>query len=369
MSGKQNASKSIVLYYIELKKQNNCGSCAVYQQQYIRPSIHHAQSSVDRLKEPPRRQIIISLHPLFFSHAAVTFAFRLFLSFSSIFSHSVGNFHRSHVAAYMNDLFNTTTTHNSWGIVGTGVMPQEQDKRDLLEQQDWLQTLVELDGNKGTTKASILAPMIDFTPVDFKNERGHQEFYDQLLNDNIKIVSLTVTEGGYFMNNDAKLDLNNEKVQYDIANPTTPRTVFGLVCKALLQRKAEGRSPFTILSCDNIPHNGHVTRDIVLELADQMFGLELKEWIAERGAFPNSMVDRITPAASKEIIDLIQKNYGYQDDAPVLCEPFRQWVLEDDFVNGERPAWETLETVSVVDDVTPYENMKIRILNGGHASL
>ncbi|KAG7336858.1 multiple polyol-specific dehydrogenase [Nitzschia inconspicua] len=283
----------------------------------------------------------------------------------------VGNFHRSHMAAYMNDLFNTSSSNknHSWGIIGTGVMPQEHDKRNMLEQQDWLQTLVELDGNKGTTKASILASMIDFTPVDYNNERGHIDFYNQLLNNDIKIVSLTVTEGGYFMDNDGNLDLSNVKIQHDIANPTMPCTVFGLVCKALMQRKAEGRPPFTVLSCDNIPHNGRVTQNIVSELSYQMFGSELQEWIVTHGAFPNSMVDRITPAASKEISEMIEEMFGYQDTAPVLCEPFRQWVLEDKFVNGERPDWDRLETVSVVDDVAPYENMKIRILNGGHASL
>jgi mannitol 2-dehydrogenase len=278
---------------------------------------------------------------------------------------SVGNFHRSHMAAYMNDLFNTTSTNNSWAIVGTGVMPQENAKRTLLEEQDWLQTLVELDGATGTQSATVLAPMIDFTPIT----DCHKAFYGQLLNDDIKIVSLTVTEGGYFLNNENKLDLENLNVQHDIVKPDSPNTTFGLICMALNERMKSGRAPFTIMSCDNIPHNGHVTKDVVLTMAEEMYGPGLKDWIQANGAFPNSMVDRITPAATPEITELVQRDYGYEDKVPILCEPFRQWVLEDSFVDGERPELEALETVSIVPDVTPYENMKIRILNGGHASL
>jgi mannitol 2-dehydrogenase len=184
---------------------------------------------------------------------------------------------------------------------------------------------------------------------------------------------LTVTEGGYFLNNESKLDLENSQVTHDIENPDQPTTVFGLVIKALKERKEQGMPPFTVMSCDNIPHNGHVTRDVVLEFATKMYGPELADWISSNARFPNSMVDRITPAltaqSTPEITKLIEDKFGYTDNAPILCEPFRQWVLEDTFVNGERPHWELLESVSIVDDVAPYENMKIRILNGGHASL
>jgi len=283
---------------------------------------------------------------------------------------SVGNFHRSHMASYMNDLFNKSFSANqSWGIVGAGVMSFDDDKRKQLKPQDWLQTLVELDGAAGTKKASVLAPMMDFLEVDSNNEHHHQPFYDKLMSSDIKIVSITVTEGGYFLNNQNKLDVDNANIQHDIQNPQQPKTVFGLIVKALYERKQQGRMPFTIMSCDNIPHNGSVTKHVVVDLAKHMYGDDLADWILENGAFPNSMVDRITPGATQEITDMIQDTWGYRDESPILCEPFRQWVLEDKFVGGERPPWETLDSVSVVDDVAPYENMKIRILNGGHASL
>ena len=283
---------------------------------------------------------------------------------------SIGNFHRSHLAGYMNDLFNTSFDANkNWGIVGTEVFQQAKPRRELLKSQDYLQTLLELDGAKNTTHASILAPMIDFTPITPE----HTDFYSMLMDPSIKIVSLTVTEGGYFLNNESKLDLENKMIKHDIEFPDQPTTVFGLFIKSLRERKEKGIPPFTIMSCDNIPHNGHVTRDVVLELATKMYGPELAEWISTNAKFPNSMVDRITPAltpqSTPEIIKLIEDKFGYTDEAPILCEPFRQWVLEDTFVNGERPQWELLDSVSIVDDVAPYENMKIRILNGGHASL
>jgi mannitol 2-dehydrogenase len=128
--------------------------------------------------------------------------------------------------------------------------------------------------------------------------------------------------------------------------------------------------PFTVMSCDNIPHNGEVTEKVVVELASKMYpNSGLDKWIKTNGAFPNSMVDRITPALTNEMIDFVKSEYGIDDASPVFCEPFTQWVMEDNFVNGERPSWEKCETVMFVEDVSPYELMKIRILNGGHASL
>jgi mannitol 2-dehydrogenase len=166
------------------------------------------------------------------------------------------------------------------------------------------------------------------------------------------------------------LDVNDPEIQQDIKNPEYPQTAFGIIIRAFKKRREFGMAPFTVVCCDNIPGNGRVTRKIVTELAAQMFpNSGLAEWIDINGAFPNGMVDRITPAVTNDMIDFVRKEYGFEDASPVFCEPFRQWVLEDDFVNGERPAWEKCETVMFVDDVHPYELMKIRILNGGHASL
>ncbi|KAG7360969.1 multiple polyol-specific dehydrogenase [Nitzschia inconspicua] len=291
----------------------------------------------------------------------------------------VGNFHRSHFAAYMNDLFNDPTLFESqkmWGIIGSSARPGSSKKRDLLQEQDWLQTLVAQDGE--SSKASVLGCMIDYTIIDYDNLDANPKPLNELVADpNIKLVSLTITEGGYFMKNveegdkdSSLLDTENPQIQHDIKNPDRPETVFGILVRGLKKRKEEGHAPFTIVCCDNIPSNGDVTKKVTVELASQMYpDSGLAEWIQSEGAFPNSMVDRITPALTDDMINFVKKEYGIEDAAPVFCEPFCQWVMEDEFVNGERPAFDKCESVMIVDDVHPYELMKIRVLNGGHASL
>ena len=278
----------------------------------------------------------------------------------------VGNFHRSHVAAYMNDLFNNDAlveSHKDWGIVGGGIMHFDDAKRKQLEPQDWMQTLVEIDADG--TKPQLLTSMIDFLPVDHEGKK-HEALQDMLMK--VKIVSLTVTEGGYYLN-DGKFDLGHAHIQHDIANPDSPQTIFGMMLKALKLRREAGVAPFTIMSCDNIPHNGKVVEGVVVGLAKEMYDEEFVAWLEDNVAFPNSMVDRITPATTESQKKFVKDNYGYEDDAPIFCEPYRQWVLEDNFTDG-RPEFEKIDpSITFVDDVAPYELMKIRILNGGHASL
>ncbi|KAL7555803.1 hypothetical protein ACA910_002268 [Epithemia clementina (nom. ined.)] len=277
----------------------------------------------------------------------------------------VGNFHRSHFATYMNDLFmNEADQNQGWGIVGGGIMSFDADKRELLESQDWLQTIVERDAD--SSKATIVGSMIDFLPVDHENKE-HKELQEMMVNPSIKIVSLTVTEGGYYLS-DGKFDVEAPDIKHDIENPESPQTIFGMMVKALQKRRESGDLPFTVMSCDNMPHNGHVTKSVVVTLAKEMYGQEMADWVEKNVPFPNSMVDRITPGTTDATRAFVKDNYGYEDKAPIFCEPFRQWVLEDSFPHG-RPAWENLENVMVVEDVEPFENMKIRILNGGHASL
>lgn len=270
----------------------------------------------------------------------------------------VGNFHRSHVGAYVDDLLNTGES-NDWGIVGAGMYSAK--RRDDLEPQDWLQTLVERDGQGA--KARVIGSMVDFLPVQ---PGKHTAMYEKMLEPDIKIVSLLLTEGGYFLSN-GSFDPAIPDIKHDIENPDEPKTIFGVLVKALKERKNNGIEPFTVMSCDNLPHNGDVVKSVVVGLAALM-DTSLAEWIEDSVAFPNSMVDRITPATSENELTYLRENFdGLKDVSPVFCEPFRQWVLEDKFCSGRPP----LEQVGVqfVPDVTPYETMKIRILNGGHASL
>ena len=272
----------------------------------------------------------------------------------------VGNFHRGHMSAYLDDLFDMGEGLD-FGVVGASLYSPK--RRDALEPQGWLQCLVQRDGE--SARCRVLGCMMDYLPVDSAN--GHPELQKMLLEPDIKIVSLTITEGGYFLDpGSGKFDDKHPDMQHDAANPDTPKTVFGMILKALKLRRAAGVKPFTILSCDNVMHNGDVVQKVVQGLA-KMSDPELAEWMGEHVTCPNGMVDRIVPATTDAERKYLQETFGVDDEYPVFCEPFTQWVLEDNFCNG-RPALEKVG-VQFVPDVTPYETMKLRILNGGHASL
>ncbi|WP_111559170.1 mannitol dehydrogenase family protein [Paracoccus sediminilitoris] len=270
----------------------------------------------------------------------------------------VGNFHRAHMAWYLDRLFATGCDHD-WALVGAGVRPGDADMRDRLAAQDWLSTLVELDPEG--LSARVLGSMIDFLPIDPK------AVISAMSDPAIRIVSLTITEGGYYV--DAKtdgFDASHADMVHDAAHPDTPRSVFGMMLAAIRARRDAGHAPFTVLSCDNLPENGHVCARTLRGLA-ALSDPDLADWIAANIAFPNSMVDCITPATSDRERDLVRDRFGITDAAPVVCEPFRQWVLEDNFPQG-RPALEQVGA-EFVQDVSRHELMKLRILNGGHAAI
>lgn len=268
----------------------------------------------------------------------------------------LGNFHRAHQAVYLDDLFALGEGHD-WAIIGAGVRPADAAMRDALKAQDCLSTVIELDPTG--RRARRIGAMIDFLPV----ERGNGALIAAMAKPEIRIVSLTVTEGGYFMDSAGHLDTGAPDIQADAAHPDAPETAFGAILAALRLRRAAGVTPFTVMSCDNLPGNGQVTRQVVVGLA-RLSDPAFADWVEAHVAFPNGMVDRITPATG-ERERVMAVAFGLDDPVPVTCEPFRQWVLEDHFPAG-RPA---LEKVGVVftEHVHAYEAMKIRILNGGHA--
>ncbi|MDA7424018.1 mannitol dehydrogenase family protein [Thalassococcus lentus] len=271
----------------------------------------------------------------------------------------LGNFHRAHQAWYLHRLMQKGQALD-WAIIGAGVRPYDAKMRDKLLEQDCLTTLIELDP-KGT-RAEVIGSMIDYLPI----EEGNGPLIAQMADASIRIVALTVTEGGYFLDAaTGDFDADHEDIRHDAQNPEQPRTVFGAIVAALRLRRANGLPPFTALSCDNLQGNGEILRSCVVGLAS-MTDPELAEWIDSTGAFPNSMVDCIVPATSDELIELAQ-DMGIEDAAPVSHESFRQWVLEDVFCNG-RPAWEAVGA-TITGDVHSYETMKIRVLNGGHQVL
>jgi mannitol 2-dehydrogenase len=269
----------------------------------------------------------------------------------------VGNFHRAHLAVYLDDLFNMGLNHD-WAIIGAGVMPSDEIMRQKLESQDYLTTVVEQDANYSA--ARVTGPMIDFIPP---SER--QRLMAVLADPAIRIVSLTVTEGGYMINPaTGKFDPTHPALQRDAQNPNDPTSAFGLILHGLKARKAAGLPPYTVMSCDNVPHNGVVTRNAVAGLA-RLMDPAFADWVEANVAFPNAMVDRITPATSDRERQIALEKFDIEDNWPVFCEEFKQWVVEDIFTAG-RPDFEKVGA-QFVDDVTPFEYMKIRILNGGHA--
>lgn len=270
----------------------------------------------------------------------------------------VGNFHRAHQAIYMHQLFEMGESLD-WAICGAGIMSFDEIMRDKLSEQNWLSTVVELSENK--TEAQICGSMVDFIDVNTT------KLIEAMTSPNIRIVSLTITEGGYFINQDTgDFDKDDKSIQGDIAYPNHPTTVFGVMLQALKIRRQKGLKAFTVMSCDNIPHNGNVSKKALLGLANEI-DQDLAKWVAENVSFPNSMVDCIAPQVSEEQKLRLEKEFGIKDKAPVMCESFRQWVLEDKFTDG-RPALEKVG-VKFVPDVAPYELMKLRVLNGGHAAL
>jgi mannitol 2-dehydrogenase len=272
----------------------------------------------------------------------------------------VGNFHRAHQAVYLDDLFNAGKNLD-WALIGAGIRAGDRAMRQALEPQDWLTTVVELE--PGANIARVTGVMIGFVPV---NEDG-RAIVEALDATALRIVSLTVTEGGYCIDPaTGAFNPEHPDIVYDAAHMDAPRGVFGVLLAALRRRRDQGLAPFTVMSCDNIPHNGQVARDAVAGLAD-LVDPSLAAYVREQVAFPNSMVDRITPATSDRERTILMERFGIQDNWPVFCEPFRQWVLEDNFPTG-RPALEDVG-VTFTPHVAAFELMKLRILNGGHATI
>ena len=270
----------------------------------------------------------------------------------------VGNFHRAHQAVYLNRLFDTGESLD-WAIIGAGLKPYDAAMRDRLAPQDWLTTVVEL-APEGLN-ALVCGAMIDFLEVD------PEKLVNRLCEPDIRIVSLTITEGGYFVDpNTGGFDAAHPEILADLHHPDDPKTVFGTLVSALLKRRDSGLAPFTVMSCDNLPENGHIARQAVAGFA-RALSSEAGDWVEKNVAFPSGMVDCITPATGDRERQLVRETFDLEDAAPVICEPFRQWVLEDNFPTG-RPALEKVG-VEFVKDVAPYELMKLRILNGGHAAI
>ena len=268
----------------------------------------------------------------------------------------LGNFHRGHQAWYLHRLMQQGLAHD-WAIVGAGVRPFDEAQRRKMAAQDFLTTLVELD--PAGSSVEVVGSMIDYVPV----APGNGPLIKRMADPSIRIVAMTVTEGGYFIDPASNgFDAGHADIQHDAANPVTPRTAFGAVVAALAQRRAAGSGPLTLQSCDNLQGNGAIMRQTVLSLA-RLSEPDLADWIDANCSFPDSMVDCIVPATGPNELAMVRE-HGIDDAVPVTHENFRQWVIEDEFC-ASRPPWEKVGA-TITDEVHEYEAMKIRILNGGH---
>jgi mannitol 2-dehydrogenase len=273
----------------------------------------------------------------------------------------VGGFHRAHEAMYVDALMNEGKALD-WGIIGVGTMPQDSRMRDALVPQDGLYTLV-LKHPDGSLEPRVIGSLLGYLLASDDPEQVLAALSDPAT----RIVSLTITEGGYlFHPTTGELDTAAPSIQPDLLEGAVPSTPFGYITEGLRRRREAGTAPFTVMSCDNIPGNGDVTKRMITSFA-RLKDAELAMWIERSVLFPNCMVDRITPVTSPDDIASLREQFGVDDRWPVVCEPFTQWALEDRFGQG-RPPFEDVG-VQLVPDVEPYELMKLRLLNASHQAL
>lgn len=270
-----------------------------------------------------------------------------------------GAFHRAHQAVYTDIL---AQEHGSdWGYCEVNLIGGEQQIIDL-KQQDCLYSVAEMSANAWECRVVGVVNKALHVQID-----GLEAVLTAMTQPEVAIVSLTITEKGYcHAPATGTILLDHPLIEHDLANPYQPQSAPGVIVAALARRKAAGLPAFTVMSCDNMPENGHVTRNVIIAYAETI-DPELGAWIKSHATFPSTMVDRIVPAVTAETLTQIAQQTGVADPAAVACEPFRQWVIEDNFVAG-RPEWEKAGA-KLVKDVLPYEEMKLRMLNGSHSYL
>ena len=276
---------------------------------------------------------------------------------SGILHMSVGGFHRSHQAVYMDMFLNKTPS--DWMITGVGLLPNDKDNLDALERQDGLYAVLERAPNKDDVRiVGSIGPVIHAP----SNPQG---VIDRIASLETKILSLTITEKGYYYDDQRNLNLSHPAIVNDL-KLETPQTAYGYIVLGLRARIAANAGPITIMCCDNLPGNGHITQHLVMQFTNAC-DKEVAAWISENVSFPNAMVDRITPVTTDKIRDILSADFGIDDAWPVVCEDYLQWIIEDNFIAG-RPAIETVGA-QFVAEVDPYEKMKVRLLNGSHSAL
>lgn len=271
---------------------------------------------------------------------------------SGILHFGVGNFHRAHLESYTNRLLSCSNSLE-WGICGAMIMPQDEMLYRKLSDQKGVYSLT-VCGRNGVNEVEWIGSLVEL----LWSGDNIEAIISKVADKDTRIITMTITEGGY--------NLDTETVESDLKTPNNPQTIFGIIAEGLRRRVKAGNGPVTILSCDNLQHNGDTCRNIFSEFFAKQ-DAELVKWAKDNITFPNSMVDRITPATTPSDIERINKSLDTYDAAPVYCEDYIQWVIEDNFIAG-RPQWEEVG-VEFTDDVAPFENMKLSLLNASHTLL
>jgi fructuronate reductase len=270
----------------------------------------------------------------------------------------LGAFVRAHQALYTEDLL--ATEFGPWGMIGVSL--QRPDQRDRLAPQDHLYTALQRDSS------GVTARIVGCVQSALVATEDPEAVIEAMAQPDTRIVSLTVTEKGYCLDPaTGRLQEHHPDIQHDLEHPSEPRTAVGFILAALARRRDAGMAPFTVLCCDNLPSNGTLLKNLVSDFA-ALGDCGLATWIETHAAFPSTMVDRIVPATTPDDLAEAARLTGLVDEAPVVHEPFRQWVIEDRFIGGVRPSWDRVGA-EFVGDVAPYEHMKLRLLNGAHSAL
>lgn len=277
----------------------------------------------------------------------------------------VGGFHRAHLAVYVDQLMQNHGVRD-YAICGVGLQPFDSNMRDALASQDNMYTVIERSamGSFANVIGSINSFL--FAPDD------REAVVAKMAHPDTHIVSLTITESGYYYNeNSHELQVEHPDIQFDLnpANERTPRTTFGFLYAAMARRYHQGLKPFTVMSCDNMQKNGAITRHMLQTFA-HLRNPDIAKWISQQGHFPNAMVDRITPQTAPNDKKTLAQDFGIEDAWPVVTEPFMQWVIEDHFSDG-RPPFEKVgvQLVKNVHNVEEFEMHKLRLLNGSHSAI
>lgn len=270
----------------------------------------------------------------------------------------IGGFHRAHQAVYTDDLLASGAHH--WGI--TAVSLRSDSVYQALAPQDFLYTVKTQDENGGSKR--LIGSICEVLALT--QSGACDKIVAKIADPSTQVVTLTITEKGYCHTVAGELDSTNPSIIHDLQNPEQPQSAPGLLALALKRRMQTNAGPITLLSCDNLSSNGEVLHNVVTTMMQQQDSTTL-EWLAENVSFPSSMVDRIVPQTKASDIDQLEQEAGYLDSGLVVCEPFSQWIIEDNFA-GQKPAWD-IGGAEFVAEVAPYEHTKLRFLNAAHSAL